>query len=177
MAAPTHTAKLAFFSWRRPTNVLRRGPRALSWAVGLALLWAILRPPLTLAAGMVRWRPPGSEQLYFAGMGIGILVDLLAYAFLLVFLLRRERWAQVGIIAFGILQAAYWGLLLASSPGGAVAVPPNYPFGSEALLPRDAMYAISAILPAMGAIAAAWPSVWTWTYRETRLAARAEAST
>lgn len=167
MATPVQNVPAARFSWRRPTTVFHYAPRALLWAALLGLLWAVVRPPLTLLAGMVRWQPTGSENMYLVGVGIGIAIDLAVYGFLVIFLMRRERWAQVGLVGIGVIQALYWGAQLARSSHSAVAVPENFPsFANPPVVGRDLMYALSALLPAIAAAAAAWPSLWRWTRRE-----------
>lgn len=166
MATPIQTANVSRFAWRRP-RLFHHAPRALLWAIGLGLLWAVVRPPLTLLAGMSRWQPPGSEHLYLAGVGIGIAIDLAVYGFLSLFLLRRERWAQSLLIGASLVQALYWGMRLVQSPHTAVAIPANFPaFASPPPVGRDAMYAISAVLSLLPAVAAMFPSVWAWTRRE-----------
>lgn len=162
MATTAQTVGAPAFEWRRPANVFRHAPRALAWTIGLALAWAILRPPVTALAGMARPQPPGSEHLYLLGVGVGIAFDLVVYGFLSVFLARRERWAQVSLIAVSLVQAIYWGSQLARSAHGVAWVPANYPVNPP-MLARDPMYALSAAIPLMTAVVAAWPSLWAWT--------------
>ena len=167
MASSVSSANASAVAWRRPTALLRHAPRAVLWTAVLALAWAVVRPPLTLLAGMVRWQPKGSESLYFTGVGVGLALDLAFYAFLLYFLvIRRHRWAQLAFVAASLVQAIYWGSLLMASPGGVAPVPANFPaFANPPPVPRDVMYATSALLPFAAAIAALWPSVWRWTRR------------
>lgn len=167
MASPVQNATVHRSTWRNPMTVFHAAPRAVLWTVVLALAWAILRPPVTLLAGMVRWQPAGSEHLYLMGVGVAIALDLALYGFLLVFLLRRERWSQNLLIGASLVQALYWGAQLARSTHAPVAVPPNFPdFANPPMIGRDAMYAISALIPLLTAVVAAWPSIWAWTKRE-----------
>lgn len=177
MASPVQSASLFGLRWRRqPSGMLKQAPRALAWTLALAITWALVRPPITLLAGMVREQPPGSEHLYFVGMGIGIALDLAAYGFLSFFLVRRERWAQAGLIGLSLVQVLYWTSRLVNSPGTPVAVPANFPeFTNPPLLARDAMYMLSIAFTLPTMLIAMAPSMWRWTSRNEQPATAPDA--